>query len=402
MNINKATTSSSSWGPLTSAKKLVIDALKIPESTHHNNENIFHFLEQQATQNTHLILLGALTQYSTEANYRFAIASLIEGPPTGTIAAIAEEITNPRVPLIFRAARTLGIDGFIKTTVIDNYIIVHFNRGLNKQQIEAWRLDPAPFLQRPEEEDVVKKTINAIKNRTPLSLVRIGHCEVRFLGQEIFYGPSDLTKSCQIQWGDIPPSDFLNKVRNDIKNSISNAHIVGFKKRNTLKSRSLNILDNSVLTCLSTLNLLKSNQIQCSPNIHFTLGEDKEFIEALKEAKRITIVTSRSVLAEKLRRICKPETQIKLHKVPGEARIDGASDIRARASRFVEIENILKSEVTTGEVVLIGAGVAGKIYCEIARTKGAIGIDLGSTLDAWSGIDTRGNGFPENLKNALN
>ena len=393
---------SSSWGPLEFAKVQVATALQINLSVHYGNEDIFDFLEKQCQLSQNIILLGALTQYSTEANYRFALASLLEGKSIGAVAAVVEEKSNPRVPLIFRAARTLGVDMFLNTKVINDLIIIYFNRGLDIHQLDTWKIDPAPYLNRPNEDQIIGVVVTAIENQTPLSLVRIGHCEVRFIGQDIFYGESDLMKSCQIQWGDTAPTEFLLKVRKDLQNTIKNANVIGFKKRTHLNSRSLNILDNSVLACLSTLNLLKSNHIQSSPNVHFALGESRQFIDAIKKAKKLTIISPRKILLDKFKKICDPTTVLNFHQLPGEARIDGANDIKARISRFIEIENILKAEVTEGEVVLVGAGVAGKIYCEIARSNSGVGIDLGSTLDAWAGIDTRGNGFSQQLKTAIN
>jgi hypothetical protein len=42
-----------------------------------------------------------------------------------------------------------------------------------------------------------------------------------------------------------------------------------------------------------------------------------------------------------------------------------------------------------GEVYLVAAGVLGKLYCDIIRRRGGIGIDIGSLADYWMGFTTR-------------
>jgi hypothetical protein len=43
----------------------------------------------------------------------------------------------------------------------------------------------------------------------------------------------------------------------------------------------------------------------------------------------------------------------------------------------------------TGTLVLVGAGLFGKIYCHIAQQNGAVAVDLGSAFDVLCGLNTR-------------
>ncbi|TPM37096.1 hypothetical protein [Mesorhizobium sp. B2-3-4] len=58
------------------------------------------------------------------------------------------------------------------------------------------------------------------------------------------------------------------------------------------------------------------------------------------------------------------------------------------ATRFNEVCNQLSTDLS-GCVVLVGAGLFGKIYCHVAKQHGAIAIDLGSMFDALCGLHTR-------------
>jgi hypothetical protein len=42
-----------------------------------------------------------------------------------------------------------------------------------------------------------------------------------------------------------------------------------------------------------------------------------------------------------------------------------------------------------GKLVLVGAGLFGKMYCHAAKTNGAVAVDLGSTFDVLAGLETR-------------
>jgi hypothetical protein len=47
------------------------------------------------------------------------------------------------------------------------------------------------------------------------------------------------------------------------------------------------------------------------------------------------------------------------------------------------------SDSLTGTLVLIGAGIFGKVYCEAVRCAGGVGVDLGSGFDLLAGIKSR-------------
>ena len=42
-----------------------------------------------------------------------------------------------------------------------------------------------------------------------------------------------------------------------------------------------------------------------------------------------------------------------------------------------------------GALVLVGAGIFGKIYCDVARNHGAVALDIGSAFDLMVGLMTR-------------
>jgi hypothetical protein len=129
-------------------------------------KDIFDFLDENADQPyKNILLCSALTRYSTEANYRFVLARLIEsGSPCAT-AILIEDAANPRVPLLYRAARALGIDLQIETTRLEGKITLKLKRALGQFDQRMWAHDPAPFLDRPPENEVIERIVLSIGSK---------------------------------------------------------------------------------------------------------------------------------------------------------------------------------------------------------------------------------------------
>ncbi len=56
--------------------------------------------------------------------------------------------------------------------------------------------------------------------------------------------------------------------------------------------------------------------------------------------------------------------------------------------RFGEIRRFLERDLS-GYLVLVGAGLFGKIYCDLAARRGGVALDLGSLFDVLCGLHTR-------------
>lgn len=388
-----------------SAAASISDDLKIPLPLMKINdefENLFKFIDSvKKFESCNIILDSVLTIYKTEANYRQAIAALIESGDDGTFAIISESKDSPQVPLIFRALRALGVEYHPLVKVIENRFFLCFKRGVKYIIEKKWEQDPAPFVKHIPEIEAIDNISKAIINEEPFSLVRVGHCEVRFLAQDIYYGPTDVQKSANIQWGELISENKQKWVQENLKEAVKTADILGFRMRSDFSSKALKILDNSVLSCLSSLSLLRPGQGRTNPNVHFSLGKSDVFLGALTHARKIVLVTPRVELKSVFESIYTKKVPVELISLEGEFKIDGGANIEGRFRRFEEIEEEVRIASGRGTVFLIGAGVAGKQYCAIAKKNGGIGIDMGSMLDAWAGVESRGGGFEENLKTSL-
>ena len=73
--------------------------------------------------------------------------------------------------------------------------------------------------------------------------------------------------------------------------------------------------------------------------------------------------------------------------IPGEAgfRTDAFGDEAHYPRVFDRILLAIDQRISPGDLVLVGAGILGKIYCEAIRQRGGIAIDVGSVIDLCSG-----------------
>ncbi len=78
--------------------------------------------------------------------------------------------------------------------------------------------------------------------------------------------------------------------------------------------------------------------------------------------------------------------------LPGESRLPEGRQNRHGRPHFPEIFRELCRSIEVprpGAVFLVAGGLLAKIYCSVIRQRGGIAIDAGSIVDAWMGINTR-------------
>ncbi|HYW17193.1 MAG TPA: hypothetical protein VE891_13705 [Allosphingosinicella sp.] len=111
-------------------------------------------------------------------------------------------------------------------------------------------------------------------------------------------------------------------------------------------------------------------------------------LETLCEAApRILVITGRQELEEQLKARLGGKLLGLLHvPVQGYAPQSLAD---SHFGRFEQVRSRIRTEGLAGALVLVGAGLFGKIYCQDARNAGAVAVDLGSAFDLLAGVATR-------------
>jgi peptidoglycan/xylan/chitin deacetylase (PgdA/CDA1 family) len=85
--------------------------------------------------------------------------------------------------------------------------------------------------------------------------------------------------------------------------------------------------------------------------------------------------------------------EVASHNIPGEGRLGRPREAGDRGRHFPETYDRLMAELTVprpGAVFLVAGGLLGKIYCARIRELGGIALDIGAVADAWMGFNTRG------------
>lgn len=128
------------------------------------------------------------------------------------------------------------------------------------------------------------------------------------------------------------------------------------------------------------------------------LVEDRSFYDFITEAPKGVVLVSGVDVTEQFRRKFF-RTRFKYVRTPIEDanfRQPGCKSTGHWQSRHAICDRLLE-DLAPGTLVLVGAGILSKIYCQVAADAGAVALDVGSLFDAWAGKATRSYITPEYL-----
>jgi len=119
--------------------------------------------------------------------------------------------------------------------------------------------------------------------------------------------------------------------------------------------------------------------------IHFDLIEHLDAL--LSIASDVCIVTGRQELESKFRERLGERLRL-FAGVPVQGYVP-PSRADSHFARFEDLRTLIGRHVGPGTLALIGAGLFGKVYCQDARDRGAVAVDMGSAFDLLAGLMTR-------------
>ncbi|NEO35140.1 MAG: hypothetical protein F6J90_01990 [Moorea sp. SIOASIH] len=265
------------------------------------------------------------------------------------------------------------------------------------------------------------KILNHIKNKIPLSLIRLGDGEGSFLEydetlKEFQNRDRDLAK--QSWWGDVNLSknDF-KKLSDDLISAIKNADILGipefYRFHLLLRSESLEkqLLEKysargsrgitAIINTLIDPNFYQeqesyrlSNKTLTSCYIHQDLEVWGLYRLIFNHLKECSVISCHEGISQVLRE--KYGVTVKrLYQIPSEYTYAQRFNYRDQQNHphYPYYFEQICSELTIsypGEVFLVAAGFLGKIYCNSIKNLGGIALDIGSIVDYWLNYSTRG------------
>ncbi len=274
---------------------------------------------------------------------------------------------------------------------------------------------------------VVWKIVDAIDNKRPLSLIRLGDGEGRFMPcsatelQALL--ATDRLLAAKTWWGQ---PEAATSVSDDLSHMLcaatQSADIIGIpdlprfirdastglQDPNTAVSASARgmyvAFDYVSKKILQSIDQARTTPLVTSCHIHEALEFWALWPALLRHMKEVSLITCHPQLADKLQTNFGTATKQLLH-IPTEHRY--ADLFGYAATHEPHYPNVFQpimtklATVTAGQVWLVAAGALGKAYCHRIRELGGIAIDVGSIADHWCGYSTRGYEAVAAYKNPL-
>jgi hypothetical protein len=346
-------------------------------------------LEKAGTRYEHIIISGGLLNFSSEINIRIALCGLIGIAREKVIYFDRSVLFENKVGMLSRCLNSINIHPKYSPSRINGYSFIDIEIGNSWSSFENEIALKKISNKRLSFSLLIEKLEQAIENSSPFSFIRINHCENRLLGYGNTFSIAEANITYDIQFGYKLDEDKTNYISHRIKDSVRNSDVLGVPTPKPLSTNKLHLLENTTFIHFMRYSLLRE-QYFMSVNTHYDLGQDLRFKYVLNMADKVIAITCRdiSALSNHINK------KIQVIKIPSENRFsDKLENERHFPDRFYEIEKELSKCVHPKTVVLVGAGILAKIYCDIVKSHGGIAIDVGSLMDAIEDVNTRGDGF---------
>jgi hypothetical protein len=226
---------------------------------------------------------------------------------------------------------------------------------------------------------VFAAAMDALRNRAPFALIRLGDGEGRMLMWPTRICREMLDRHLKFWFG---RSDFtdaqVSNVRNELILAIKDADAIGCYRgdgRNKYWQYPAKFLDNRDLA---------AGKIETCNAAHRQLWTTGALDMLIGRAEGIGLVSCRDVLDQFASRYKEMPMFIT---VPGEARSCGQRTDHMQ--KFTSYRNHISGVVSPGDLWLVGAGVLGKVYCADIKRAGGVALDIGSVFDGWAGVKSR-------------
>lgn len=342
-----------------------------------------------------VILVGALLAFSTESNIRHLLAAafiqsrrevLVIEQPTALAqrwASVCRVSTalDLGAPVVRPAQGEAGtVLAFVNDNIEKRFLSIHEKQGL-LALVSQSMLSPA---------EAIGCARDAANKKKGFSLIRMGHCENRLFGYGYTYGWSDVKETYAIQFGTNLSEQETHAISHGMRDAVRNADVLGVPPLAGFGATKLRVFENSTYVHLRDFSQLSAKKYT-DVNIHLQFFFRQEFGDFLRAFPEISVIGSRDV-EQVLRRNLGVE--VRSFKIPAEFRFaDQALPVHHYPDVFRALLDELPTKVKPGDLFLVGAGVLGKIYCDVIKRHGGVAIDVGSLMDALVNLKTRGTGF---------
>jgi hypothetical protein len=248
---------------------------------------------------------------------------------------------------------------------------------------------------------VASAIASAVREQRAFSLVRLGDGEGNLLPYRPYlagYQTSDYATTQRVWWGHDDATG--HDLQAQLRNAIGGADIVGIPDLFRLSSllafdtlqgtggRSRNLRG---LAAAFDYGETIEGALITSCHVHQALGHWGLWDILLPQLGSVSIITCHPQLTAALKAQYGLDVS-STHLIPPEHKHAGQFVETPAGRHYPDVFESLReplSRVPRGHVVLVAAGLLGKVYCDWIKVAGGIAIDVGSAADHWCGYTTR-------------
>lgn len=283
---------------------------------------------------------------------------------------------------------------------------------LSSEELQAYSLlesiseDRAAFMNirfsESEKSSMFAGIIKALRERIGLSLIRLGDGEayavdVSLRKMDAKLEAQDNALREKVWWGKTLNNDVRNKIKHDVHTALLCADILGLPsiyrlirdvpyKTQEFKNFAVN---RGVLSVLRfAVNEVSSNCLFTEDRCNQILFSRSNIQSLAREANSVMWIScwdnSKLNLGSSI-----PQEWIT---IPGHTRVRSFSSFRDGEEFCDNYTSILKNSLDRfrpGMLVLVSAGILGKIFIQKAAARGAVALDIGAMADYFAGVKTR-------------
>lgn len=227
----------------------------------------------------------------------------------------------------------------------------------------------------------VEKAIHqAVRERMPFSLVRLNDGESAFIGYPKRSSKEQRDRFLNLWWGvtDISEDDLV-RLRSGLMAAARSADILGIPARDHPTREDMR----AVFQVVAEERAFGPQTSFSSALVNLRMYEQGFFDELVKKEKKIGLISPHTDFP----RIVEKHYDVEVHHI----QISGEHKWFKGGQHFpYEYDATLEAiNPEPGMVFLVAAGICGKVYVNTVKSRGGIGLDVGSIIDHWAGLQTR-------------
>jgi hypothetical protein len=233
-----------------------------------------------------------------------------------------------------------------------------------------------------------EQVISKLLENKPISIIRNGDGEGIILNALKNINTLELASTAVIkrQLGFDPSLQQVKEIRQNLIDAYTHADIIGIPAHKQQTSghwtKVLDILNENVPGHTTTY---------CDIDLAYQMLEDSSYDQLLQNRHVLNYISCRD-LDEGFRRKWNIKTVNKYTISPEKKWTSGYVGDEHYPTQFNRIPRWMSVQLENfpGSLLLVGAGVVGKIYCNWWRDLGGVAFDMGGVADLWAGRVTRG------------